>query len=114
MNSNLKMVAGPARVSVELIPEEEMKEMGLDSQEIPFCYGRVTSLGWDYIHISEGMIIIFDINKAIKLNPNFYILEGKDVIGKLIPEKHKREDRELKEVDPFEGFGRSNNEIFAK
>lgn len=111
MNSKLRLAAGPGKVSVRLFTAEEIKEMGVKNMESPLCYGLVTSLGWNYTRIAEGMIIIFNINNVIKLNPDTYIIEGKDIIGKLVHEKEKEEHTVFDELDPFRGFG---NEIPTK
>jgi hypothetical protein len=66
-------------------------------------------MGWNFTHVAEGMVIIFDINNAIKIKPDVCIIEWEDIIGKLVHEKEKVTP--FAEVTPFEGFG---NEIPAK
>ena len=111
MNSKLRLAAGPGKVSVRLFTAEEIKEMGVENLESPLCYGLVTSLGWNYTRIAEGMVIIFDINNVIKLNPDTYIIEGKDIIGKLVHEKEEKKDTAFTEVIRTRGV---IDEIFAK
>lgn len=104
MNSKLKLAAGPGKVSVRLFTTEEIGEMGVENLESPLCYGLVTSMGWNYTRLAEGMIIIFDINNVIKLNPDTYIIEGKDIIGKLIHEKEKKKEAALITENAYEGL----------
>jgi hypothetical protein len=39
MNSKLKLNAGPAKVSVRLLTDEEKQDMELEDLETPLCYG---------------------------------------------------------------------------
>jgi hypothetical protein len=82
MESKMKLVAGPGKVSARLLTAEEIQALGLGEVDKPYTYGLVTSLGWSFKHITEGLIVIFDINAAVKVFPDTYILEGKDIIGK--------------------------------
>lgn len=111
MNSKMKLVAGPGKVSVRLFTAEEIEKMGLENLESPLSYGLVTSMGWNFTHIAEGMVIIFDINNAIKIKPDVCIIEWEDIIGKLVHEKEEKKVTAFAEVNAFEGFG---NEIPAK
>lgn len=111
MNPKLKLAAGPGKVSVKLLTVEEIRGMGLIDLENPLCYGLIISIGWNYTHIAEGMIVIFDINKVIKLKPDTYIIEGKDIIGKLIHEKEKKKEAALITENAYEGLA---DEIPAK
>jgi hypothetical protein len=111
MNSKLKLAAGPAKVSAKPLTAEEIQNMGLKNLESPLCYGLITSLGWHFTHVAEGMVIIFDINKAIKISPDVCIIEWEDIIGKLIDERDEEKDKAVVEFKAFKGFG---NELSAQ
>jgi hypothetical protein len=84
MTPKLKLIAGPARVSARLLTPEEIKNLGLEDLKTPFAYGLVTSIGWDFKHTTEGIIIIFDINNAIRVNEGTYVLEERMVLCKFV------------------------------
>ncbi len=93
MNSKMKLIAGPAKVSVRMLTVAEIKAFGLDELKSPLTYGLVTSIGWNFVHTTEGLIVIFDMSTAIKLFSDTYIIEEKSIIAKFI---------RLKEIqDPF-------------
>jgi hypothetical protein len=97
MTPKLKLVAGPARVSARLLTLEEIKDLGLEDLKTPFSYGLVTSIDWDFKHTTEGIIIIFDINNAIRVNEGTYVLEERMVLCKFV-------ERTTAEGDFFKGF----------
>jgi hypothetical protein len=71
---------------------------------IAYSYGLITSLGYRYTYISIGGVVIFDINSAIKLNPDTYIIEEKTIIAKFVQEKEKKQITPIEEVFGSEGI----------
>jgi hypothetical protein len=92
MTPKLKLIAGPARVSATLLTPEEIKDMGLEDLKTPFAYGLVTSIGWDFKHTTEGIIILFDINNAIRVNKDTYVMEERMILCKFIEGKTAEND----------------------
>ena len=104
MNSKPKLVAGPAKVSVRLLTDEEKRNLGLEDLETPLCYGLITSLGYRYTYISIGDVVIFDITSAIKVNPDTYVIEEKMIIARFAQEKEKKRITPIEEVFGSEGI----------
>ncbi len=99
MNPKMKLVAGAARVSARLLAHTEIQNCGLEELSAPLVYGLVTSIGWDFKHTIEGIIIIFDINAALKLFSDTYIIEEKAIIAKFV--------QSMEPQDPFWGTSSS-------
>jgi hypothetical protein len=108
MNQKLKLIAGPAKVSARLLTTEEMQDFGMEDLKPPLTYGLVTSTGWNFKHTVEGIIIIFDMNAAVKVFPDTYIVEEKMIIARFLQSK-----------DPFDfsertAFARLNKDILPE
>ncbi len=84
MNPKLQLIAGPTRVSARLLTDEEIKAYGFDELKPPLISGLVTSIGWNYLHTREGLIIIFDLNNAVKIFSDTYVIEERMIIAKII------------------------------
>jgi hypothetical protein len=84
MTPKMKLVAGSAKISFRLLAEEEIKDMGLEDLQSPFCYGVVTSLGWNFIHTKVGHVIILDINDVIKVNEDTYVMEERMILCRYV------------------------------
>ena len=87
MTPNMKLVAGPGKISLRLLTDEEIKELGLEDLKPLFCYGLVTSLGWNFIHTKEGDVIVFDMNSAIKVNKEAYVIDERMVLARFVEEE---------------------------
>jgi hypothetical protein len=84
MMPKAKLVAGPGKISLRLLTDEEIKELGLEDLKPLFCYGLVTSLGWNFIHTKEGDVIVFDMNNAIKVNKGAYVIDERMVLCRYV------------------------------
>ncbi len=102
MHPKRKLIAGPARVSARSLTVAEIQNIGLEDLMPPFTYGLVTSAGWDFKHTIEGDIIIFNMNTAVKLFSDIYILEEKMIIAKFSKPRGISDSYESK---AFAGFG---------
>jgi hypothetical protein len=91
MSPRMKLIAGSGKISFRLLTDEETKELGLEDLKPTFCYGLITSLGWNFIHTKEGDLIVFDMNNAIKVNKDAYVIDEKMVLCKYV------------EMEPAEG-----------
>jgi hypothetical protein len=97
MTPRMNLVAGPGKISFRLLAEEEINDMGLEDLKPPFCYGLVTSLGWNFTHTKNGDVIIFDTNTAIKVNKDTYVMEERMILAKFVEDA-------TAEGDFFKGF----------
>jgi hypothetical protein len=84
MTPKMKLVAGSGKISFRMLADEEIKDMGLEDLKPPFCYGVVTSLGWNFIHTKVGHVIILDMNDAIKVNEDTYVMEERMVLCRYV------------------------------
>jgi hypothetical protein len=64
----------------------------LEDLKPPFCYGLVTSSGWNFIHTKEGDVIVFDMNNAIKVKKDAYIIDERMVLCKYVKDDTPRGD----------------------
>jgi hypothetical protein len=95
----MKLVAGPGKISLRLLADEEIKDMGLEDLQSAFCYGLVTSLGWNFIHTKIGNLIVFDLNNAVKVTQDTYVMEERMILAKFVLAEDETAD-----VGFFKGF----------
>lgn len=84
MTPRMKLAAGPGKISFRPLTDKEIKDMGLEDLKPPFCYGVVTSLGWNFIHTKIGNLIVFDLNNAVKVNEETYLMEERMILCKYV------------------------------
>jgi hypothetical protein len=84
MTPNMKLIAGSGKISFRLLSNEEINELGLEDLKLPLCYGLVTSLGWNFIHTRIGNLIVLDINEAIKVNKDIYVMDERMVLCRYV------------------------------
>jgi hypothetical protein len=84
MTPRIKLVAGPGKISLRLLADEEIKGMCLEDLKPPFCYGLVTSLGWNFIHTKIGNLIVFDLNNAVKVTQDTYVMEERMILCRYV------------------------------
>jgi len=91
MKSKMKLIAGPTRVSARLLTAEEIQDYELDELKPPLIFGLVTSIGWNYLHTRKGLIIIFDLNNAVKIFSDTYVIEERMILAKIIKLKENQD-----------------------
>ena len=106
MNPKMKLVAGPARVSARLLTAKEIKTYEFNKLKPPLTYGLVTSIGWNFVHTTEGLIIIFNLNAAVKVFSDTYIIEERMILAKFL---QVRDRPGVDETTPFAGFPQEIN-----
>lgn len=87
MTSKLKLVAGSGKISFRLLADEEIKNMGLEDLKSPLSYGRVTSLGWNFIHTKIGNLMVFSIDDAIKVNKDTYVMDERMILCRYVEDE---------------------------
>ena len=84
MGPNMNLVAESGKLSLRLLTDEEIRQLRAEELKHPLGYGLVTSLGWNFNHTKVGNVIIFDVNNAVKVSEDTYVMDERMVLARFV------------------------------